>query len=78
MGATLPGTMAENIVVSVRVRPLNAKEEAKGTSWDVDEDKHAITPKVRSARRRVDRTSVSFSLHGGNNFRRPRPPCTHA
>ena len=39
--------MAEKIVVSVRVRPLNAKEEAKGTAWDVDNEKHAITPKVR-------------------------------
>lgn len=39
--------MAEKIVVSVRVRPLNAKEEAKGTAWDVDGNTHAITPKVR-------------------------------
>jgi hypothetical protein len=38
--------MAEKIVVSVRVRPLNAKEEAKGTAWDVEDVKHAITPQV--------------------------------
>ena len=38
--------MAEKIVVSVRVRPLNAKEEARGTAWDVDSEKHAMTPKV--------------------------------
>jgi len=43
--------MAEKIVVSVRVRPLSAREEARGTAWDVDDIKHAITPKVRRGKR---------------------------
>ena len=55
--------MAEKIVVSVRVRPLNAKEEAKGTAWDVDDEKNAITPKVRRrAQRTHARSSSTFPL----------------
>lgn len=55
--------MAEKIVVSVRVRPLNAKEEAKGTAWDVQDEKNTITPKVRRrAQRTHARSSSTFPL----------------
>ena len=37
--------MAEKIVVSVRVRPLNAKEEARGAAWDVV-DGNTVAPKA--------------------------------
>ena len=58
--------MAEKIVVSVRVRPLNAKEEAKGTAWDVDSEKHAITPKARHrpSHTELNHTPRSFQLFG--------------
>ena len=52
--------MAEKIVVSVRVRPLNAKEEAKGAAWDVDSEKHAITPKVGRRVTDHDKTFAFF------------------
>ena len=39
--------MAEKIVVSVRVRPLNGNETSKGAAWDVDNASNVITPQVR-------------------------------
>jgi len=43
---TAPSNIMEKIVVSVRVRPLNAKETL-GASWDVDGATSSIAPRVR-------------------------------
>ena len=57
--------MADNIAVSVRVRPLNSKEESKGAVWDINSETNAIAPQVRSALGPVAVVACSPSREGG-------------
>lgn len=56
----LPATMADNIAVSVRVRPLNSKEESKGAAWDINSETNAIAPQAGSSAGTTDSTSYQL------------------
>ena len=67
-------TMADNIAVSVRVRPLNSKETSTGAAWDINSDTNAIAPQVRHAPRPIAVVAYFPSQEGGNYCSsRPRP-----
>ena len=80
--------MADNIAVSVRVRPLNSKEESKGAVWDINSETNAIAPQVRPALGPVAVVACSPSREGGNyksshpsptpDIRSPYPPHAQA
>ena len=71
----LPATMADNIAVSVRVRPLNSKEESKGAAWDINSETNAIAPQVRLALGPVAVVACFPSREGGN-YKSSRPSPT--
>ncbi|ACO63040.1 predicted protein, partial [Micromonas commoda] len=52
--------MADNIAVSVRVRPLNSKEESKGAAWDINSETNAIAPQAGSSAGTTDSTSYQL------------------
>ena len=82
----LPATIADNIAVSVRVRPLNSKEESKGAVWDINSETNAIAPQVRPALGPVAVVACSPSQEGGTtsrpsptpDIRSPYPPHAQA
>lgn len=71
----LPATMADNIAVSVRVRPLNSKEESKGAAWDIHSETNAIAPQVRPTLGPVAVVACFPSREGGN-YKSSRPSPT--
>ena len=71
----LPATMADNIAVSVRVRPLNSKEESKGAAWNIHSETNAIAPQVRPTLGPVAVVACFPSREGGN-YKSSRPSPT--
>ena len=67
--------MADNIAVSVRVRPLNSKEESKGAAWDIHSETNAIAPQVRPTLGPVAVVACFPSREGGN-YKSSRPSPT--
>ena len=61
--------------MSVRVRPLNSKEESKGAAWDIHSETNAIAPQVRPTLGPVAVVACFPSREGGN-YKSSRPSPT--